>query len=116
MSRYGRSIRALLCFAASTFAGCVYSQPQSLVASNIRPTTEPLTVGKRVGAEVCGSRVLWIPFEPQPRMTTVMDALQAKAPTAIGFENIQVDTSWINYLFPLFWQQCVRASGNPLFR
>jgi hypothetical protein len=114
MSFRRASILLGLCLAPGTLSGCVFSQPQSLVATNIRPTSDPLTAGRLVEAEVCGNRLLGISFGPEPRMTTVMDALQAEAPGAIGFEDIRIDTSWINYLFPLFWQECVRASAYPL--
>src|SRR6185312_2375821 len=94
MSFRRASILLGLCLAPGTLSGCVFSQPQSLVATNIRPTSDPLTAGRRVEAEVCGNRLLGISFGPEPRMTTVMDALQAEAPGAIGFEDIRIDTSW----------------------
>jgi hypothetical protein len=112
-----RAPLALLCLAAVGLASCTFYFPHSLVATNIRTTDkDALTSGsKRVEAEVCGHRVLWIPFGPEPRMTAVMAALQEQVTNAIGFEDIRVDVSFVNYVYPLFWQQCVQASAFPLF-
>ena len=107
----------LLCLTAAWLAGCTYYFPHSLVATNIRTTDkDALTSGsKRVEAEVCGNRVLWIPVGPDPRMTAVMAALQEQVTSAIGFEDIRIDISFVNYVYPLFWQQCVQRSAFPLF-
>lgn len=107
----------LLCLAAAGLASCTYYFPHSLVATNIRTTDkDALTSGsKRVEAEVCGNRVLWIPFGPEPRMTAVMAALQEQVTNAIGFEDIRIDVSFVNYVYPLFWQQCVQGLAFPLF-
>src|SRR3954463_3147803 len=105
-----------LCLSLATSSGCTYYFPHSLVASNIRTTPEPLTAGgKRVEAEVCGNRLFTIPFGPDPRMSVVMDALQEQVTNAIGFEDIRIDVSLVNYLFPIFYQNCVYASAYPLF-
>ena len=105
-----------LCLSVATSSACTYYFPHSLVASNIRTTPDPLTAGgKRVEAEVCGNRILTIPFGPDPRMSAVMDALQAQVTNAIGFEDIRIDVSFVNYLFPIFYQNCVQASAYPLF-
>ena len=107
---------ALVCVAAAGLSGCTYYFPHSLVATNIRTTDkDALTSGPtRVEAEVCGNRVLWIPFGPEPRMTAIMAALQDQVTNAIGFEDIRIDVSFVNYVYPLFWQQCVQASAFPL--
>ena len=105
-----------LCLSVATSSGCTYYFPHSLVASNIRTTPDPLTAGgKRVEAEICGNRLFTIPFGPDPRMSAVMDALQAQVTNAIGFEDIRIDVSLVNYLFPIFYQNCVYASAYPLF-
>ena len=105
-----------LCLSVATSSGCTYYFPHSLVASNIRTTPDPLTAGgKRVEAEICGNRLFTIPFGPDPRMSAVMDALQAQVTNAIGFEDIRIDVSIVNYLFPIFYQNCVYASAYPLF-
>jgi len=106
---------ALLCLAAA-LASCTYYFPHSLVATNIRTTDRDalMSGSKRVEAEVCGNRVLWIPFGPEPRMTAVMAALQDQVTNAVGFEDIRIDFSFVNYVYPLFWQQCVQASAFPL--
>jgi hypothetical protein len=105
-----------LCLLVATFSACTYYFPHSLVASNIRTTADPLTAGgKRLEAEVCGNRLIGIPFGPDPKMAAVMDALQVQATNAIGFEDIRIDVSFVNYLFPIFFQNCVYASAYPLF-
>jgi hypothetical protein len=101
----------------ATSASCTYYFPHSIVATNIRTNDgDPLASGsKRVEAEVCGNRVLWIPFGPEPRTTTVMTALQDQVTNAVGFEDLRIDVSFVNYFFPIFWQNCVQASALPLF-
>ena len=110
------SILLALCVSLATSSGCTYYFPQSLVASNIRTTPEPLTAGgRRVEAEICGNRLLTIPFGPDPRMSAVMDALQSQVTNAIGFEDIRIDVSIVNYFLWLFYQNCIHASAYPLF-
>jgi len=101
---------------AATSASCAYYFPHSVVATNIRTTDRDTLVSgsKRVEAEVCGNRVLWIPFGPDPRTTTVMAALQDQVTNAVGFEDIRIDVSVVNYVYPIFWQECVQASAFPL--
>ena len=108
---------ALLCSAAVGLSGCAYYHPHSVVATNIRTTDrDALTPGPaRVEADVCGNRILWIPFGPDPRTTTIMAALQDRVTNAIGFEDIRLDVSLVNYVYPLFWQECVHGSAVPLF-
>jgi len=98
-------------------AGCAYYAPHSLVATNIRTTDkDALTSGsKRVEATVCGDRILTIPVGPDPRITTLMAALQEQVTNAVGFEDIEIDVSRVNYFFPLFFQDCVHGSAFPLF-
>jgi hypothetical protein len=110
------SILLGLCLSLGTSSGCTYYFPHSLVASNIRTTPDRLTAGgRRVEAEICGNRLFTIPFGPEPRMSVVMDALQEQVTNAIGFEDIRIDVSFVNYLFPIFYQNCVQASAYPLF-
>ncbi len=106
----------------ATSSGCTYYFPHSLVASNIRTTPDPLTTGgKRVEAEVCGNRLFTIPFGPDPRMSAVMDALQAQVTNAIGFEDIRIDVSVVNYflwislpeLYPGLGVPSLRRDGTP---
>jgi hypothetical protein len=98
-------------------AGCAYYFPHSLVATNIRTTDkDALTSGsKRVEATICGERVLWIPFGPDPRITNLMAALSEQVTNAVGFEDIEIDVSYVNYFFPLYWRDCVHGSASPLF-
>lgn len=100
---------------ASALSGCAYHRPHSVVATNIRPTADPMTGGsRRVEAEVCGNRLLAIPFGPEPRASVLMTDLQRQVPSAVGFEDIHIDVAFINYLYPLFWQDCVYGSATPL--
>jgi hypothetical protein len=112
--------RALLCvsLAAVGLSGCAYYHPHTLLATNVVSTADKeafVSASTRVEAEVCGNRFLWIPFGPDPRMTTVMAALQDQVKNAAGFEDIRIDVSVVNYVFPLFWQECVQGSAVPLF-
>jgi len=106
-----------LALLAATTTVCAYYFPHSVVATNIRTTDrDAMTSGsKRVEAEVCGNRLFTIPFGPDPRTTTVMAALQEQVPNAAGFEDIEIDVSYVNYFAPIFWQNCVQASAFPLF-
>jgi hypothetical protein len=106
-----------LVLAAFAIAGCAYYQPHSLVATNIRTTDkDALTSGsKRVEATVCGGRILTIPVGPDPRITTVMTALQEQATNAVGFEDIEIDTSVVNYFLWIYYENCVHGSAFPLF-
>jgi hypothetical protein len=105
-----------LALLAAASTSCAYYFPHSVVATNIRTTDRDSLVSgsKRVEAEVCGNRVLWIPFGPDPRTTTVMAALQDQVTNAVGFEDIRMDVSVVNYVYPIFWQECVQASAFPL--
>jgi hypothetical protein len=105
-----------LVLVAATSTSCAFYFPHSIVATNIRTTDRDalMSGSKRVEAEVCGNRVLWIPFGPEPRTTTVMAALQDQVTNAVGFEDIRIDVSYVNYFFPIFWQDCVQASAFPL--
>jgi hypothetical protein len=98
-------------------SGCAFYYPHTLLATNIRTTDkDALTSGSaRVEADVCGNRVFWIPFGPEPRMTTIMTALHDQVTNAIGFEDIRIDVSVVNYVYPFFWQECVHGSAFPLF-
>src|SRR3954465_8410584 len=105
-----------LCLSVAMSSGCTYYSAHSLVARNIRQTPERLTAGgRRVEAEICGNRLLGIPFGPDPRMSAVMDALEAPGAAAIGFEDIRIDVSIVNYFAPIFYQSCIQASAYPLF-
>jgi hypothetical protein len=108
---------ALTLFACFGVSGCAYYAPHSLVTTNIRTTDkDALTSGsKRVEASICGDRVLSIPFGPDPRITTLMAALQEQVTNAVGFEDIEIDISRVNYFFPIYWQDCVHGSAFPLF-
>jgi hypothetical protein len=110
------SIAVALCLGATTAAGCAYYAPHSLVATNIRTTDRDALVSgsRRVEAEVCGNRLLAIPFGPDPRITTVTEALQQQVTNAVGFEDIQIDVSRVIYFPGIFWQDCVQASAFPL--
>jgi hypothetical protein len=107
---------AALALLAATSASCAFYFPHSVVATNIRTTDRDalMSGSKRVEADVCGNRLLWIPFGPDPRTTTVMAALQDQVTNAVGFEDIRIDVSFVNYIYPLFWQDCVHASAFPL--
>jgi hypothetical protein len=98
-------------------AGCAYYEPHSLVPTNIRTTDkDALTSGsKRVEATICGGRVLSIPFGPDPRITALMYALQEQVTNAVGFEDIEIDTSRVNYFFWLYYEDCIHGSAFPLF-
>jgi hypothetical protein len=107
-----------VCVAAVGMSGCAYYHPHTLLATNVVSTADKeafVSASTRVEAEVCGNRFLWIPFGPDPRMTTVMAALQDQVRNAVGFEDIRIDVSLVNYVFPLFWQECVQGSAVPLF-
>ena len=106
----------VLVFLASLMSGgCAYYIPQSLVATNILATGNDTFSRSpiRVEAQVCGNRLLSIPFGPDPTVDALMDAFQAKASGAIGFEDIRIDRVFVNYLF-IFWQDCVHGSAVPL--
>jgi hypothetical protein len=106
-----------LVLAGCALAGCAYYEPHSLVATNIRTTDrDALTSGsKRIEATVCGGRVLSIPFGPDPRITALMNALQDQVTNAVGFEDIEIDTSRVNYFFWLYYEDCIHGSAFPLF-
>lgn len=95
--------------------GCAYYSPQALVATNILATDKDAFSHStiRVEGQVCGNRLLSIPFGPDPTMDSFMDALQAKATGAIGFEDIRIDRVFVNYLF-IFSKDCVHGSALPL--
>ena len=118
MMRRARDLsRRGLFLAVFALGGCAYYAPHSLVATNIRTTDkDALTSGsKRVEATVCGDRILTIPVGPDPRITTLMAALQEQVTNAVGFEDIEIDVSRVNYFFPIFFQDCVHGSAFPLF-
>ena len=109
---------ALLGLAAAGLAGCAYYVPHSVVPTNIVRTTDKDTLvsgSSRVAAELCGNRLLWIPFGPEPRISALMEALGNQVRNASGFEDIRIDQSYVNYIYPLFWQECVHGSAVPLF-
>jgi hypothetical protein len=100
--------------AAASLTGCAFYAPLNLVGSNLRPSSEPLISGsRRVEAQICGNRLLGIPFGPDPRIASMMEAFQADAPSAVGFEDIQIDV--VRVIYPFFWQDCVHGSATPLF-
>jgi hypothetical protein len=103
--------------AAIAISGCAYYKPLNLVATNIRTTDRDLLTSgsKRVEADVCGNRLLGIPFGPDPRISTMMEALQAQVTNAVGFEDVRIDQSVVIYFLPIFWQDCVHGSAFPLF-
>ena len=98
----------------SIVSGCAFYRPHSLVGTNIRPTADAMTGGsRRVEAEVCGNRLFGIPFGPEPRVSVLMTELQKQVPSAVGFEDIEIDEALI--LYPFFYQSCVLGSATPLF-
>jgi hypothetical protein len=114
----GRAHLGLLCMAVAGLAGCAYYTPHSVVPSNIVRTADKDTLvsgQSRVEAELCGNRLLSIPFGPEPRISALMEALGDQARNASGFEDIRIDQSFVNYIYPLFWQECVHGSAVPLF-
>jgi hypothetical protein len=106
-----------LVVAAFALGACAYYEPHSLVATNIRTTDkDALTSGsKRVEATVCGGRILTIPVGPDPRITALMNALQEQVTNAVGFEDIEIDISRVNYFLWVYYEDCVHGSAFPLF-
>lgn len=98
-------------------SGCAYYEPHSLVATNIRTTDkDALTSGsKRIEATICGGRIISIPVGPDPRITALMNALQDQVTNAVGFEDIEIDTSRVNYFLWLYYEDCIHGSAFPLF-
>jgi hypothetical protein len=45
----------------------------------------------------------------------MMEAFQADAPSAVGFEDIHIDEVRIFYFLTIFWQDCIHGSASPLF-
>jgi hypothetical protein len=116
MSSMSRSLRAAALIAALAGSGCAYYFPHTLVATNIRSTSETETFVRgsaRVETQVCGNRLFGIPFGPDPTMDAFIGGLEQQAAGAVGFEDIRVDRVFVNYLF-VFWQDCVSGSAVPL--
>jgi hypothetical protein len=102
--------------AATTIgSGCAYYTAHALVPTNIRAAdAEALTAGPtRVEAQVCGNRLLSIPFGPDPTMDALVRALEEQTDGSAGLEDIRIDHVSINYLF-VFSKDCVHGTARPL--